>query len=485
MTSFENIYGEFILEVACHLDVYNKINLLSTCRKLRDLIATIYFYEDLSIPRARTKSMLTRFQKKELYSNQVKRLQIHLKQIEKLHLKLPQTFPRPQELIDKNYSVNDLLIEPQEANSNKFKNWKDKYVRYEVNKQYPHILLTLKKFKCLHLTFLEIRFSLGLPPKGHGLDITKCAQHELLSFHIGELVKVYNNGVILLRYIISKYPDLENLDIHMVLGDGLKDDGNDEMESLSFNDRDLDDEYENDKEDTHRVVQSIFSDDTEDDDYGDEFPLETYNPGTTKLYKESMLFFILDCMTSLKSIRVETIMIFLFTLNVDPENFNLTSLGFYRGFRKFDRSDNLEHLEFCQKIPKLEELFLEITRPQQLEIYQRRRTLTTHDNDLNNLLIPYPNFEELVIFTRNKSVLRGITDEDITYPQYLNSWLIYRVETENDKRSFMVRESRYSGSVKEISDDEAKKSSDLLIIEVKCKRLLSLKTASSPDIQIC
>jgi hypothetical protein len=216
--------------------------------------------------------MLTQFQNKELDGNQVKRLEIHLNQIHELYLELPQIFPRLQELIDKSYPANDPMIEPQEANPSNFKNWKDTLVRYQVNKQYPHILLTLEKSNFSQLTFLEMCFSLRLPPNGYGLDVVKCIQHapnvkhitfhkttvmfELLedihanmpnlesikftqgafvffsdeglksmkkapkikSFHIGELVKIYDNGLNVLRYITAKYPNLENLDIHMVLG---------------------------------------------------------------------------------------------------------------------------------------------------------------------------------------------------------------------------------------------------------------------------
>jgi hypothetical protein len=39
---------------------------------------------------------------------------------------------------------------------------------------------------------------------------------------------------------------------------------------------------------------------TQDEDYGDEFPLETYSPGTAKLYKEFMPLFILNSMVTIK-----------------------------------------------------------------------------------------------------------------------------------------------------------------------------------------
>jgi hypothetical protein len=233
----------------------------------------------------------------------------------------------------------------------------------------------------------------------------------------------------------------------------------------------------------------------------------------------------------------------------------VTSMGLYRSIRRFDKSDNIEHLEFAHKLPKLEELFLEITCPQQvygkdiylpkikkLEVYQRPTTLTSHKIDLEGLLISYPNLEQLDIFTRNMFVSRGDADKDITYPRLSslkiealeiepdvaafisaslpnirhvslkscveyedfevntvlfdlpeatldyfmfyakNPELIYRVETEHDKKIFMVRESRHSGSVKEISDQEAKETPEVLTIEIKCKRLLSLGTASFPII---
>ncbi|KAI8887243.1 hypothetical protein K501DRAFT_269001 [Backusella circina FSU 941] len=168
--------NEITFRIASYLDMYEKLNVIKTCRKLKAILSEILF-EELTIPRQKTNVMIEKFGKGQYDGSHVKRLIFYIETIHpKVFSKLPIIFPNITELkqISHPYNFPSVGSESQVL----FENWKDTLKRYDMSENSCGIIPSLLSFSFSRLVHLEL-----LPTYNTSIrqftfsDVIRCVEH--------------------------------------------------------------------------------------------------------------------------------------------------------------------------------------------------------------------------------------------------------------------------------------------------------------------
>jgi hypothetical protein len=199
---------ELILDIAHNLDFKDKLHLMLTCQKLKDLVFNKSLYEKLQIfaTQDRAERVIKKFESKQFNGTQVKVLEIRLSSFhDQLFTLLPQIFPNLTRFI-----THSEYKEPGDYTESMLV-WKDTIEHYDVEDDFPQIACLLERNTFLRLTELVIspNFSGFMRLETNDIDMLDCLKH---SPCLKKLVFIYCDiGLDLLETTHVSCPHLNTL----------------------------------------------------------------------------------------------------------------------------------------------------------------------------------------------------------------------------------------------------------------------------------
>jgi hypothetical protein len=199
---------ELILDIAHNLDFKDKLHLMLTCQKLKDLVFNKSLYEKLQIfaTQDRAERVIKKFESKQFNGTQVKVLEIRLSSFhDQLFTLLPQIFPNLTRFI-----THSEYKEPGDYTESMLV-WKDTIEHYDVEDDFPQIACLLERNTFSRLTELVIspNFSGFMRLETNDIDMLNCLKH---SPFLNKLVFVYCDiGLDLLETTHTSCPHLNTL----------------------------------------------------------------------------------------------------------------------------------------------------------------------------------------------------------------------------------------------------------------------------------
>jgi hypothetical protein len=151
---------EVLLDVASHLDIHDKLNLMTTCSMLNSLILDRSLYQVLSFygEKEPTEQVVSKFKSNQYNGHQVKRLELKLDCLsDSVFSQLPDIFPNVTRIFD--YSDNTSESKRNATTLDSLLKWKDTIEYSGTSEDRFKVARLLAKVEFSRLTELDITFS--------------------------------------------------------------------------------------------------------------------------------------------------------------------------------------------------------------------------------------------------------------------------------------------------------------------------------------